>query len=279
MSTLYVSDLDGTLLGKDSRLSSKSAGMLNEAIRRGADFTIATARTPATVSRLLAGVDFQLPLIVMTGAAIWDSKSGEYLHAAFHEESTVRRIVDLYRKRGVSSFLYFLGCDNLIHIYHLGPLSDIERQFIADRSDSPYKRFHIPEDGNSDLPDSLERAILFFAIRPTGELQPVYEELKDMADIRPVFYHDIYGEEIALMDIFCPTASKATAVKLLAEKIGADKVVAYGDNVNDLPILEIADDSVAVANAVPAVREAAGRVIGPNVEDSVAKDVLERIGN
>ena len=45
--TLYVSDLDGTLLGADSHLSVASCAMLNEAIAQGALFTVATARTPA----------------------------------------------------------------------------------------------------------------------------------------------------------------------------------------------------------------------------------------
>lgn len=68
---LYVSDLDGTLLGPDTRVSDTSASMLNEAIGRGAFFTVATARTPATVVELLAKVEMRLPAVVMTGAALF----------------------------------------------------------------------------------------------------------------------------------------------------------------------------------------------------------------
>jgi hypothetical protein len=52
--TLYVSDLDGTLFGADSRVSATSAAILNKAISAGVMFTPATARTPATVQPLLS---------------------------------------------------------------------------------------------------------------------------------------------------------------------------------------------------------------------------------
>ena len=52
--TLYVTDLDGTLLSSDSVVSVRSVDIINELIERGAMITVATARTPATVANLLA---------------------------------------------------------------------------------------------------------------------------------------------------------------------------------------------------------------------------------
>ena len=51
--TLYVTDLDGTLLGGDSRISNASAEMLTRLADAGVMFTAATARTPATVQPLM----------------------------------------------------------------------------------------------------------------------------------------------------------------------------------------------------------------------------------
>lgn len=273
MSTLFVSDLDGTLLNSDRQVSSRSATLINEAIADGALFSVATARTPATVSVLLKDIDSSLPLIVMTGAAIWDRKENRYLHAAFHQESAVRRLVETYRRHSLSAFIYILGEDNIIHIYHIGPMSGLEREFVEERLDNPFKRFHIPESGDSHLPERLDRVLLFYCMRPTQEVEPVYEEIRDQSDIRPVYYHDMYGEDIALMEVFGPGASKAAAVRKLTEMMGIDRIVAYGDNVNDLPILEIADDAVAVENAVAEVKAIATRIIGSNEEDSVAMDI------
>ncbi len=277
MPTLFVSDLDGTLLGPDRKVSGSSVSLLNQAIEEGALFSIATARTPATVSRLLSEVNCHVPLIVMTGAAIWDSKENRYIHASFHDERTARRLVETYMRNHLSAFIYILGDDNIIHIYHIGPMSDLEQTFVDERLDTPYKMFHIPSDGNSKLPEDLSRVLLFYSMRPTEEVSRVYEEIKDCTDLRAVFYHDMYGEEVALMEVFGPEASKANAVRILAEMVGADRIVAYGDNINDLPILNIADDAVAVENAVAVVKETADRVIGPNCADSVALDIKSQL--
>lgn len=62
-------------------------------------------------------------------------------------------------------------------------------------------------------------------------------------------------------------------MRILARQVGAERITAYGDNINDLPILNIADDAVAVENAVPEVKAVASRVIGPNTSDAVAVDI------
>lgn len=68
--------------------------------------------------------------------------------------------------------------------------------------------------------------------------------------------------------------SKASAVKALKAQLGAEYLVVYGDNLNDLPMMAVADESVAVANALPEVKAAASRIIGPNTDDAVALDIL-----
>ena len=164
----------------------------------------------------------------------------------------------------------------MIHIYHIGDMSDFEREFMEERLHTPYKNFHLLDKETGCLPDRLDRVLLFYSMRPTDEVRKVYDKINDSADLRAVFYHDMYGEEIALMEVFGPEASKANAVSRLADMVGADRIVAYGDNVNDIPILEIADDAVVVENAVGAARLVAGRVIGSNSEDSVAKDIKKQ---
>ncbi|MDE5785843.1 MAG: HAD family hydrolase, partial [Duncaniella sp.] len=63
MSHLFISDLDGTLLNNDTEISSRSARLLDDAISRGAMFTVATARTPATVEMLMKDLKLKLPAI------------------------------------------------------------------------------------------------------------------------------------------------------------------------------------------------------------------------
>ena len=70
--TLFVSDLDGTLIDSRLTIPPESAAGINAAIARGDAFAVATARTPATVGEILAPVSGALPGVVMNGAGIYD---------------------------------------------------------------------------------------------------------------------------------------------------------------------------------------------------------------
>lgn len=276
MKTLYVSDLDGTLLNGESKLSSESARLLNEAIAQGALFSVATARTPATISTLLHDVDLRIPLVVMTGAALWDSKTNSYRNIRKIDAKRVKKLVNIYTEHHLPTFIYTLGDDNLIHIRHIGPVSDLEQEFINQRIHSPFKQFHIPADGTSHFDDAIyPDATLLFAMQPTDIVRPVYDIIKDMEEFRPNFYHDMYGQQTALLEVFTPEASKANAIKTLKQQTGAERVVVFGDNVNDLPMMQIADVAVAVDNAIDEVKEAADIIIGANTDNSVAKFIRE----
>lgn len=279
--TLYISDLDGTLLDSYSRVSPTTVTLLNHAISEGALFSVATARTPATVSYLLKDVDLRIPLVVMTGAALWDKETGAYSEVQYFTPEKVNEIIEAYRRpEGGGGFLYTLarrdGRD-LMEIYHLGPLNDIERSFMTERLSSPYKRFFVPESGISEIPDTIDNAVLFFGMKEEGIAQKIREGLNRISGINPMFYHDWHGDEIAEVEAFPIGATKAKAIKRLREKVGADRVVVFGDNMNDLTMMGIADWSVAVANAVSDVKYAADEVIGSNAADAVARYILEDI--
>lgn len=165
----------------------------------------------------------------------------------------------------------------MIDIYHYGPVSATERKFIDERADSPFKKFHIPPGGTSVLPAPLDDVVLFYGMQPSKETEAAYLDIKRIEGCNPLCYHDIYGAETAILEVFSAAASKANAIRELRELAGAERVVVFGDNINDLPMMREADLAVAVENAVPEVKECADIVIGPNTEDSVARFILRSV--
>jgi len=272
--TLYVSDLDGTLMQPGAYLSHKTVELLNRSIRDGKLFTIATARTPATVAGIIKDVDMNIPAIVMTGAAIWNPSTNRYSCQKYMKPEVVRQLVDTYHRMNLPIFHFTLDND-MIDIYHVGgKLSELESEFMEERVSSPYKRFHIAENGEEIIPCDLSKTILFYGMQPTALAEATHEQTLGIAGCRTQCYHDIYGPAIGIIDAFSHEATKANAVKHMKQLTGADKVVAFGDNLNDIPMLKAADTAVAVENALPEVKELADIVIGPNTEDSVAKFIF-----
>lgn len=276
---LFVSDLDGTLLNPQTRITASSAEMLNRAIAGGALFTIATARTPGTVVDLMKEVDMQLPGVVMTGAALFNFETHEFSRICCLKPETVEQMLQLYRHHGVSTFIYIINEQHLLDCYHIGSLNKFEREFIELRCNSPFKTFHVPETGESVLPESFRNTVLLFSVQPWEKAHKLWQEIKDNPNLPcyPLCYHDAFGPEWGELEMFSPQTSKAAAVEAIASDTGASRIIAFGDNVNDITLFELADEGIAVDNAIDELKEIASEVIGSNSENSVAQYILRRL--
>ena len=268
--TLYVSDMDGTLLGDDSRLSRGTIDTLNRVIGElGGQFTVATARTPATVVPLMQEVHATLPFIVIGGSAMWNPVTGCYEHTRGIDDQTVNAVADVFDRHGARPFIYRRHGDSMLHAHHYGPMSAQEEHFVASRQHLPLKRFFL--DDRSYL-HSEDEALLIFAMSKYAILKEIAEDLRaNVPTCAVMVYHDNFDPSEGYLEIFTAGTSKAGAIRQLAQQVGAERVVVFGDNRNDIAMMQAADHSVAVGNAFPEVQAAASEVIGPNTEDSVAR--------
>ncbi|MGM9602322.1 MAG: HAD family hydrolase [Faecousia sp.] len=89
-----------------------------------------------------------------------------------------------------------------------------------------------------------------------------------------MFSKDIYSGA-QWLEMMPKAATKAQAGRQLAKLLHCDKIVAFGDGVNDLSLFDAADECYAVANAAEALKERATAVIGKNDEDGVARWLAE----
>ena len=268
--TLYVSDLDGTLLGEDSQLSAVTVATLNRIIGElGGLFTVATARTPATVVPLMQQVHARLPFIVIGGSAMWNPVTMSYEHTRGIDDMTVNAVADVFDRRGAHPFIYRRHGKNLLHTHHYGPLSPQEERFIAERQHLPLKQFFLDD---RDFRHSDDEALLIFSMNKYAVLKSIADDLRTSVPTCSVMvYHDIFDESEGYLEIFSAGTSKAAAIRDLARQLGAGRVVVFGDNRNDIAMMQTADFSVAVDNAFTEVKAVASEVIGPNTADSVAR--------
>ena len=265
-----MSDLDGTLLGEDSQLSAVTVATLNRIIEElGGLFTVATARTPATVVPLMQEVHARLPFIVIGGSAIWNPVTGSYEHTRGIDDMTVNAVADVFDRRGAHPFIYRRHGKNLLHTHHYGPLSPQEERFIAERQHLPLKQFFL---NDCDFRHNDDEALLIFSMNKYAVLKSIADDLRTSVPTCSVMvYHDIFDESEGYLEIFSPGTSKAAAIRELARQLGAGRVVVFGDNRNDIAMMQAADFSVAVDNAFTEVKAVASEVIGPNTADSVAR--------
>ena len=275
--TLYATDLDATLLDPQARLSAVSADLYRRLLQAGKLVTFVTARTPATVESILAPAHPQIPGVAMTGAAIWNPSTRLYESVRYHRPDDVAIIEDICRQHGLTPFVYTMPRgDNHLLVYHAEPnLEPIEREFVHDRTISDLKKFFI---GESAPADSRDCTVLFFGMGDFERVQAAVADIKAATDCYASWFPDTYHPGLCLLEVFAPGVSKAEGLLQLKEMLGADNIVAFGDNLNDIPMLRAADTAVAVENAHPDVKAVADIIIGPDTDGSVMRFIAEREG-
>lgn len=265
--TLYISDLDGTLLGADVRISDFTRDTLNRLIRGGLHFTVATARTDATVKRLLEGLEINVPVVLMNGAALYDLERGEHVSTESISPEGKRILLTAARDNGGAGFVYRVE-DGELTTYYENTSTPNAAAFIEERVTKFGKRFVRTD----SLLDSLDGNVIYFSISNKKEkLDPLRRRLGACGELNIEYYRDVYAQDFWYLEVSAPTASKYNAVNALGEIYGFSRKVCFGDNLNDIPMFRACDRALAVANAKPEVVSAADAVIGANTADGVAK--------
>ena len=101
------------------------------------------------------------------------------------------------------------------------------------------------------------------------EIRPIYEKVRNSSAWESFFQKDTYRDEYWLE--ICPrNCTKAKMLLKVKEKYGFDRLVVFGDSLNDLSMFMVADEAYAMANVCEELKKAATWIIGSNEEDSVA---------
>ena len=265
--TLFISDLDGTLLDDSAELSEYTTSSLKAKISGGLHFTVATARTFATASIILSKLELKLPVILMNGVLIYDPRQKFYLQINALIPETVATIIQTLKNFNITGFMYTLGNNELATYYESLEQKPL-RDFLDERVTKYGKTFTFTEDFQLVSPDN----VIYFTLLDTHErLLPVYNEFTLRSDLGITFYKDNYSPDLWYLEIFSNKASKKNAIDYLRKEYGYEYIIGFGDNLNDLPMFAACDVRVAVENAKDEVRKAADHICAANIDDGVVK--------
>ena len=271
MRTLFVTDLDGTLLNRGSRISDFSRKTINGLVEKGLLFTYATARSLASASVVAEGLSTEIPIIAYNGAFIVEPSNGKIFLSNFITEEQKGFLKDVFRENHVSPLVYAY-VDGVEKVTWRTALENdgIQRYLSLRKGDKRFNPLAEEEADKLYVGDSF----YYTCIGDKEELQPVYEALKDSEDFNVLFHQELYRPEY-WCEILPKKATKANAIAELKKLWGCERVVSFGDAVNDIPMFEISDECYAVENAVEELKKLATGVIGSNEDDGVAKWLLE----
>ena len=269
LKTLYVTDLDGTLLNKSAAVSPRSCEILNGLIRDGMLLTYATARSLSSASLVTRGLSLSVPVITYNGAFLMNPNTKEALDFVGFRQDEVQKAKRVMDELGISPLVYaVIGGREQVSWNIFKENEGIQNYLSRRRGD---KRLR-PLRGEEEL---YEGEIFYFTcIGNREELLPLYEVFRKDPDYACHFQKELYQPE-HWCEIMPAQATKEKAVRKLKQMLACDQVVAFGDSYNDIPLFQIADRCYAVENAVDELKALATGIIESNERDGVAEWLLK----
>ena len=270
MKTLYASDLDGTLLDPDQKITPFTASVIEELVRQGGCFCYATARSLITARKATQGLDCPFPLILHNGVFIRDNKDGSYLLKKLFDKKSILPLIDMIISKGLYPIVYSIINGEEKFSFISEKLTPEQSFFVSTRgSDDPRVR------SVKTLEELVEGDIFYLSYLGTKEQIAPLDEKCEGYGIH-LFQRDTY-DEFYWLEIMPDGATKANAAGELAKLLGCERIVAFGDGLNDMELFRAADEAYAVDNACDELKAAADGVIGSNDSDGVAKWLSENV--
>ncbi|HUP57954.1 MAG TPA: Cof-type HAD-IIB family hydrolase, partial [Bdellovibrionota bacterium] len=258
---LLLFDLDGTLLTQDRRIAEENREALGRLMRAGVRVGLATGRTLRSAKPYADAIGANGPLILFNGARVWDRARGGFLFGrdlprqeAFLALELKRRLPEL--------------ADAHVNLYVDDEIL-IEKR--TERSMASEAKDGVPHTVVGDLSDWLKRRggdpIKLMLIAGPEQLEIFQAEF----DKRSSGVCDLIRSEREYLELTRKGVNKGSALgeMLALYGIPRSKVVAFGDNLNDVELLRESGLGVAMGNAHAGLKAVAGRVIGPHTTDSI----------
>ena len=268
MKTLYVTDLDGTLLNTQDKISEYSLKVINDLVEKGLLFTYATARSLVSASVVTKGLSTKIPIIAYNGAFIIDPSSGIILSSNFFDNEEKQYIIDVLEKFDIFPLVYAF-------------IDEIEKvSWMQNKENEGIRRYLSWRQGDKRMNplrnlDDLYKGNTFYftCIGEKEELLPIYNLLSQNEHYNCTLQQELYRKEY-WCEIMPKAATKANAINKLKTIWKCDKVISFGDAINDIPMFTISNECYAVSNAVPELKALATQIIPSNDADAVANWLL-----
>lgn len=246
---LLISDLDGTLLGPDGRITPPTAEALQRARRAGIPLLVATGRSWKTASPLLADAGVAADFVLLNGAEARTAR-GELLRAVSLPPAAARQTVAVLKRYGLGFEVNTDGGD-----------------FTTDTGLCPTAQlFPRPADFWARQPQV--RKIFAFSQNPEA-LARARRMLQPRPDIT------VTASAPWNLEVTARNAQKGRTARWMAARYGIvpEEVLVFGDGCNDRSLFRAFLHTRAMGNGDPALQALAERVIASNARDGVAREI------
>lgn len=221
---LFISGLDDTLLQTKDQLSDYSRVELNRMLDEGANFTISTMRTPASLREPMQDIRLKLPVIAMDGAVIYDIRENVYMKTYIISNTMSKEILDMVHNQGLECFVNVI-IDDMLVIYYRETGDPIQNSMVKALRRSPYRNYVKSEALSS------EDVVYFMLLYPKKVMDDFYQVLVEngITDRLKVLKYDspeYHG--YSYIKIYNKNATRENMSAYLKDMLGLKKTITFG---------------------------------------------------
>ena len=262
---LIVSDIDGTILTSENDLNPLTEEAIRTVINdEQCDFTISTGRAFPLTLPLAAYFKLKIPFIFSSGA-IYDPREDRVISAPSIKPIQIEKAVRIAKKFGVGVITH-TKTDMFCQVSDKDWETISSLEWMREEKVDHARRV---KDIKTDIPGEIIRLDIFAEVDwLTAVWQEINESIPDVNAVKMKRSIEISHDGM----------NKGTALTTMAQllSIPMKNIMAVGDSLNDIPLLQAAGYGVAMGTAPDALKETADAVV-PSADENGLVKALEMI--
>ena len=285
MIKLIASDMDGTLVNSDHKISAYNVSMIKEAQAKGIEFIVSTGRSYEDTHKQVEDAGISCNYLVMNGSELRNSK-GELIQATYLKNELVKEIVklleddELYVELYTTAGIYSLSTKEIAQhavatkMNLFNPHIPLDEAYFLAADHEQFKKI----DYLDSIDDFLKNGVKVGKILTFSNDE---NKLNYYRNFLPEKYQvNANGSFVVNLEITDSTASKGNSLKKYAASRGINlsEVMTIGDSFNDLSMLQKEFGvTVGMGNALEEIKEIVKYVTETNDNDGVGKAIKKYI--
>ena len=261
MKRIIFSDIDGTLLDSNHRMSGNTLKAIRKAEDDDIPFVIVSARSPSGIYPILREYGFSSPIIAYSGGLILDEKGNTIYHKGMSKE-TAKEIASFISKEKLDLSLSVFSYDEWVVMKKDERIANEERTVKAEAREGAI---------DTIAKDEISKLLCICHPEKTENIEEkLRSNFKDVAVVK---------SDSALIEIMAKGVSKAEAVKMMCReyKVPMEEAIAFGDNYNDEEMLRAVGHGFLMGNAPEALKGRIKLHTDDNNHDGIYK-ALQSLG-
>ena len=254
---IVFSDIDGTVLTSQHVVTSQTKDAVKKLVAKAIPFVLVSARMPEAIYPITEDMGIKMPIICYSGAYVLD-KEGRELASTYMASVPVRKLLAEIGEKFPAVTVNFYSAHHW---------------YVTDKQDVRVRR-------EEEITSAQAEQANFDSLLAQGTLPHkilLMAEPADCAAAEKYFQQHYPQFQVArssdiLLEIMDGAVSKAAGIEVILKDYGLDKseALSFGDNYNDLAMLEYTGMSVAMGNAPDDVKAVAKAVTLSNNDSGIA---------